>query len=111
MRLSQSVGYGDLNIKSGYSHVFIFLYIVFSITLFAFVARNIAILKVQQSQLELRKNMTRKRQQMGFLLELDKGQGVSEEQFILAVLLQLDGLKMDKDIQPWKKVGDCTSSL
>ncbi len=41
---------------------------------------------------------------MNFLGALDRGDGVNESDFILAVLQHIGTLNLERDIVPWKKV-------
>lgn len=51
-----------------------------------------------------------KRRELQFLVDLDKGDGVSEEQFVLAILEHIGVLNRDKDILPWVEVSKYTSN-
>jgi hypothetical protein len=47
--------------------------------------------------------MARKRE-LNFIAELDRGQGITEGQFIFAILEHLGTIDFDKDVKPWKDV-------
>lgn len=60
-------------------------------------------IREEQRELALLEEITVKKKDLAFISELDQGQGVSEGQFILAVLEHLGTLNFDKDIKPWRE--------
>ncbi len=88
----------------GATKVFAGFYIVFSTIIVAFAFNNFSILNEEKKQLLKMEEMMEKRRDLGFIAHLDKGQGISESQFILAVLEHLGTISREKDIKPWKAV-------
>lgn len=60
-------------------------------------------IREEQRELALLEEITVKKKDLAFISELDQGQGVSEGQFILAVLEHLGTLNFEKDIKPWRE--------
>lgn len=60
--------------------------------------------RAERKQLKRFEDMMIKRQEMTFLSELDSGKGVTEPEFILAILEHLGVLNQEKDIKPWIEV-------
>lgn len=54
--------------------------------------------------MEKEEEILARKQEMGFIADLDKGNGVTEGQFILAVLEHLGTLNFEKDVKPWQEV-------
>jgi hypothetical protein len=47
---------------------------------------------------------TRKRRELEFMMQLDQGSGVTQAEFILAILEQQGVIDPRKDIAPWREV-------
>jgi hypothetical protein len=102
--LLQTVGYGDLTITNSQTRIFLAFYIIFSTILLSFAIQNFQNLRAERSQLKKIEKMTAKMKDLHFLQELDCGEGISEEQFVIAMLNHLGTLDYDRDITPWVKV-------
>eukprot|EP01033_Poteriospumella_lacustris_P017192 gene17192-12299_t len=50
--------------------------------------------------MEKEEEILARKQEMGFIADLDKGNGVTEGQFILAALEHLGTLNFEKDVKP-----------
>ena len=98
------MGYGDLQLNHGYSNVFLVFYIVFSTILLAYGFNNLQNLKDEQEKLRKAHEFTRKKQTLSKIKDLDKGNGVPQDTFVLAVLEHLGVIDHDKDVEPWIKV-------
>jgi hypothetical protein len=61
-------------------------------------------LYAEKKQVRKLQDKLKKRQDLEFLAELDRGDGVKEADFILAVLEHIGTLNRERDISPWKKV-------
>lgn len=101
VQTSFTVGYGDLELRNGFTHLFLGFYMLFSIILFTFAIENLNILRNQQMQMQNLENLLRKRKELSFLTDLDKGPGVTEDQFVLQLLLYFGKLNYDQDVRPW----------
>lgn len=55
-------------------------------------------------QLKKDEEVLLKKKNMAFIADLDKGKGVTEGQFILAVLEHLGTVDYEKDVKPWQEV-------
>eukprot|EP01033_Poteriospumella_lacustris_P008673 gene8674-6238_t len=101
---STTVGYGDLDINNEPStYLFVIFYIVFSTVLFAFAFNTFNLIQEELKQMEKEEEILARKQEMGFIADLDKGNGVTEGQFILAVLEHLGTLNYEKDVKPWQE--------
>jgi hypothetical protein len=54
--------------------------------------------------MEKEEEILARKQEMGFIADLDKGNGVTEGQFILAALEHLGTLNFEKDVKPSQEV-------
>eukprot|EP01039_Chlorochromonas_danica_P012313 gene12313-14047_t len=98
---STTVGYGDLDIDNEPStYLFVIFYIVFSTVLFAFAFNTFNLIQEELKQMEKEEEILARKQEMGFIADLDKGNGVTEGQFILAALEHLGTLNFEKDVKP-----------
>jgi hypothetical protein len=98
------VGYGDLTISHKGTHLFLAFYIIFSTVLLGFAIQNFQMIKSEEKYLKTVQKMKLKMKDLSFLSNLDSGDGISEEQFVLAMLSHLGTVKFDRDIQPWIEV-------
>lgn len=101
VQTSTTVGYGDLDIRHGYTHLFLAFYMIFSTVLFAFAFNNLQMLRAKRKQMHKLEAMIQKRKDLRFLLDMDTGDGVTEDQFILALLLHFGNVEYQADVQPW----------
>lgn len=103
VQTSTTVGYGDLPIRNGYgTNLFLIFYITLSTITFAFAFNQVSLLRVEQEQAAQMQELLARRRDLGFIADLDQGNGVTEGTFILAILEHLGTLDFDKDIKPWK---------
>jgi hypothetical protein len=101
---STTVGYGDLDINNADStFTFVIFYILFSTVLFAFAFNTFNIIQAEMEQLKKDEEVLLKKKNMAFIADLDKGKGVTEGQFILAVLEHLGTVDYEKDVKPWQE--------
>lgn len=83
---------------------FVLFYIFFSTVLFTFAFNTFNLIQAELKQLKKEEDLLVKKQNMAFISELDKGKGVTEGQFILAVLEHLGTLNYEKDVKQWQEV-------
>lgn len=100
----QTIGYGDLKKPNTRTKTFLVFYIIFSTLLSAFIYNSIQLLHAEKKQIRKLQEKLKKRQDLNFLAELDRGDGVKEADFILAVLEHIGTVSRERDILPWKKV-------
>lgn len=105
--LTQTVGYGDLPLRNGSgTDLFLVFYIILSTITFAFAFNQVSLLRAEQQQAAEMQLLLERRKDLGFIADLDKGNGVTEGKFILAILEHLGTLDFEKDIKPWRNVSD-----
>jgi hypothetical protein len=75
----------------------------------AFAITNIADNHQERKHLKKMLALAERRQALGKIVDLDAGDGVRRDTFVLAVLEQLDVLDRDVDIIPWIKVQQCVT--
>ena len=103
--INQTVGYGDLHISNETTHIFLGFYIIFSTILLSFAVQNYQMIKAEEKQLYAVNELHSKMRDVGFLSTLDiDGNGITEEQFVLAMLTHLGTVDFDKDVKPWTEV-------
>ena len=85
-------------------NIIMMVYITVSTIMFAFAFNTIATIREEQKRLSNTAEIMYKRKDLGFIAELDKGDGVREEQFILAVLGHVGVIDFEKDVKPWQEV-------
>jgi hypothetical protein len=73
----------------------------------AFAITNIADTHQERKHLKKMLALAERRQALGKIVDLDAGDGVRRDTFVLAVLEQLGVLDRDLDIIPWIKVQQC----
>jgi hypothetical protein len=73
----------------------------------AFAITNIADTHQERKHLKKMLALAERRQALGKIVDLDAGDGVRRDTFVLAVLEQLGVLDRDLDIVPWIKVQQC----
>lgn len=105
VQTATTIGYGDLQLQGhdGTNWVLGF-YIMLSTTLLVFAFNNFRTLHEEFSKIKATARFTERKQTLDKLKELDQGQGVPMDKFILAVLVQLGQLNQANDIDPWIKV-------
>lgn len=90
--------------RDGSTFAFVIVYITFSTVLFAFAFNTFNLIQEEVKQLKKEEDILAKKQDMGFLAKLDKGKGITEGQFVLAVLEHLGTIDYEKDVKPWQEV-------
>ena len=85
-------------------YLFTIVYITISTVVFAFAFNTFATIREEQQQLRTMAEIMLKQKDLGFITELDKGDGVREEQFILAILCHVGVLDIEKNVKPWQEV-------
>lgn len=102
VQTSSTVGYGELTLKHGsQSKPFVSFYMIISITLTVVLVKNYETLRKIKRSLMQKEDVLLRRREMQFLADLDKGDGISEEQFIIAILTHIGTVNREKDILPW----------
>jgi hypothetical protein len=99
-----TVGYGDMNLVGNGTNWFLGFYIMISTTMLFFAFGNFRTLHAEFVKLKEVAKFTERKQTLAKLKELDQGEGVPMDKFILAVLVQLGKLDQKGDIDPWIKV-------
>lgn len=100
------MGFGDVPLTSNHTRPFLSFYIVFSSVLAACAFNNFTLMDAEKKQLERLKEKIQKQQSFDILRSLDDGSGtgVTESEFILAVLKHMGTISEEKDIAPWREV-------
>ncbi|KAJ1417682.1 hypothetical protein B484DRAFT_147346 [Ochromonadaceae sp. CCMP2298] len=107
VQTATTVGFGDLELKSGYSHIFLGIYIIFSTILFAFMFNNFVHLGEEFDKVRNAADLAQRKRQLDVLKELDTGNGVPQDTFVLAVLLQLgrvDPVVVERWVQKFRQI-------
>lgn len=104
IQTAATIGYGDMNLKAGGTNIVLGIYIMFSTTLLFFAFGHFRTLHEEFVKLKEVAKFTERKQTLVKLKELDKGEGVPMDKFVLAVLVQLGRLDQQRDIDPWIKV-------
>ena len=100
----QSVGYGDVPLDQGGTHIFVEVYTFFSTILLAFAISNLQGIHKERKNLKKALLFAERKQTLDRIKMLDTGNGVPRDTFILAVLEQIGVLNRENDIEPWLKV-------
>ena len=100
------MGFGDIQLKSQHTRPFLSFYIVFSSVLAAFAFNNFTMMQAERKHLIRLREKIQKQQSFDILKSMDdgSGRGVTESEFILAVLKHLGTLNEETDIAPWREV-------
>jgi hypothetical protein len=101
---SQSVGYGDIPLGQGGTHIAVGIYTFLSTILLAFAISNLTDVYKERKRLAKILAIAERKQALDCLKDLDSGNGVARDTFVLAVLEQLGILNRENDIEPWIKV-------
>ena len=104
IQTAATIGYGDMNLKAGGTNIVLGIYIMLSTTLLFFAFGHFRTLHEEFVKLKEVAKFTERKQTLVKLKELDKGDGVPMDKFVLAVLVQLGKLDQQRDIDPWIKV-------
>ena len=107
------MGYGDIPLTQDGTHIAVGIYTFLSTILLAFAISNVTDIYREKKKLAKMLAIAERKQTLSCLRELDLGQGVPRDTFILAVLEQLGILSRENDIEPWLKVRteQCNSSV
>jgi hypothetical protein len=98
------VGYGDVPLSQHGTHVLVGVYTFLSTILLAFAISNLSSVLRERSRIKKILKIAQRKQTLDRLKELDTGNGVAKDTFVLAVLEQLGVLDRERDIIPWIKV-------
>lgn len=98
------MGYGDIPLHQGGTHVFVEVYTFFSTILLAFAIGNLHGIYKEKKALKKALLVAERKQTLAKIKLLDTGNGVPRDTFILAVLEQLGTINRETDIEPWVKV-------
>lgn len=98
------MGYGDIPLTQDGTHIAVGIYTFLSTILLAFAISNVTDIYREKKKLAKMLAIAERKQTLSCLRELDLGQGVPRDTFILAVLEQLGILSRENDIEPWLKV-------
>jgi hypothetical protein len=82
-------------------------YILLSAGLVTYAFSNLHLMKAGFKALNEDEARTLKRRELEFMMQLDKGGGVTQAEFILAILEQQGVIDPRKDIAPWREVWWC----
>jgi hypothetical protein len=104
VQTATTIGFGDLDLRRGGTDAVLAIYVMLSTTLIFFAFNNFNTLHEEFRHLKQSTELAEKRQTLMKLKELDKGDGVPMDTFVLAVLEQLGVLDRSKDIEPWVRV-------
>lgn len=63
-------------------------------------------LRAQKKQLDKIEKTKLRAKDLHFLVGMDKGNGLTEEQFVLAILKHLGTINYETDVEPWLMVRD-----
>ena len=101
---NQTVGYGDIELTQHGTHITVGIYTFLSTILLAFAIKNLTDVYYERKHLLKIKHIAEKKATLESIKELDTGNGVPRDTFVLAVLEQLGVLDRENDILPWIKV-------
>lgn len=85
------------------TRVFLCFYILISCGLVTYAFSNLHLMKNGLKVLNEDERRAQKRMSLEFMMAMDKGSGVTREEFLLAIL-QHQGIIKEKDIKPWNEV-------
>jgi hypothetical protein len=94
------VGYGDLPIDKEEFHLFLGAYILFSTVLSAFAFNNFQLWQAEKKNIERFNRKLEKQKDLTFLSSLDEGNGLTQSEFVLALLQHLGTIDYKKDVKP-----------
>lgn len=98
------MGFGDVPLKRIQSQQLIGFYIIFSTVLMTFAFNNFKNLSEDFQRLKEAAEFAKRKKTLAKIKELDTGNGVPMDAFLLAVLEQLGVLDRERDLDPWIKV-------
>lgn len=100
----QTVGFGDVPLKNIHSRKLIGFYIIFSTVLMSCAFNNFKTLSKDFERLKEAAEFAKRKKTLAKIKELDTGNGVAMDAFLLAVLEQLGTIDRERDLEPWIKV-------
>lgn len=101
----QTIGFGDIERPSKRARIFLWGYIIICAGLVAYLFSNLNIVKNGMKLLSDKEKRAQKLLNLEFVLSLDaSGQGVTQAEFILAVLEHEGIISKEKNITPWAEV-------
>jgi hypothetical protein len=110
VQTAATIGFGDLDLRRGGTNVVLGIYIILSTTLIFLAFNHFSTLHEDFKRIKEVATLAEKRQTLLKLKELDTGNGVPMDTFILAVLEQIGTVDREKDIEPWIRVGNFQTS-
>lgn len=111
VQTATTIGFGDLNLRRGGTNIVLGIYIMLSTTLIFFAFNNFSTLHEEFRHIKKSAALAEKCQTLAKLKELDTGNGVPMDTFLLAVLEQTGVVDRQKDIEPWIRVSQFISLL
>lgn len=100
--LTQTIGFGDIEKPSKKTRVFLCVYIIISAGLVAYLFSNLNIVKNGLKLLNEKEKQAQKRLTLEFMLSMDSGgRGVTQAEFVLAILEHEGVVLRERDIAPW----------
>lgn len=107
-QLLQTIGFGDIKRPSKRARIFLWGYIIVCAGLVAYLFSNLNIVKNGLKLLSDKEKRAHKLLDLEFVLHLDStGEGVTQAEFILAVLEHEGIISKDINIAPWAEVTAC----
>ncbi len=110
------MGYGDIKIKHPHTFVFLSFYILIAVVLTGFIVNSVQQIHVERKLLRKVEDVLVKKQHLDFIAELSgldgrggKQGGITEAEFVLAILEHLGTVDRKKDIAPWIQVNGFVS--
>lgn len=100
----QTIGFGDMPMPKAHTHLFLCLYIIVSAGLVAYLFGNLHMLKAAINLLNEDEARAKRRLSMEYMIQMDKGAGVTQSEFVLAILEQQGIIDFERDILPWQQV-------
>ncbi len=89
-----------MTITNENTHLFLGFYILFSTVLSAFAFNNFQLLQAEKKNIEKFKKKLEKQGDLTFLCALDNGNGLTQPEFVLALLEHLGTIDYKKDVKP-----------
>ena len=97
-----TVGYGDTTLTKPSSRAFTIFYIMSSCVLVTLAIGNVAHISIQIKSEKKKLRMLNRKLDFNFLRELDMGDnGMDKTMFPVAMLVQQELVKKEKDVDPW----------
>ena len=97
-----TVGYGDTALTKDSSRAFTIFYIMSSCVLVTLAIGNLAGINIQMRSEKKKLRMLNRKLDFNFIRELDTGEnGMDRTMFLVAMLVQQELVKKEKDVDPW----------